>query len=242
MSIVAIIPARYESSRFAGKPLALIAGVSMIERVITRTRAARCVTQTVVATDDSRIADAAVRAGARAVMTSDQARSGTDRIAEAAEQIGLDEADLVINVQGDQPLLDPRCLDDLTAPFAAEPDIDMATLAFRIVRPDEITNPKDVKVTFDRNGFALYFSRAQIPFARDGGMDHDTFKHLGVYAYSRRFLERFRALPEGTLERIEKLEQLRALEYGHRIRVVVTTFDSPEVDLPSDIPRIERLL
>lgn len=245
--IAVIIPSRYGSSRFEGKPLARIQGKPMIQRVYEAARSAAQVTDVVVATDDPRIAHAVAGFGGRAVMTGTDNRSGTDRVGEAAERMGLALDDIVVNVQGDQPLLDPRCIEQVAAPLIAAPEsgaeeIGMTTLAFRIVNPDEITNPKDVKVTFDVRGFALYFSRSPIPFGRDPGTVFDTYKHLGVYAYTRRFLETFRRLPEGRLEAIEKLEQLRALEHGHRILVVLTPHDSPEVDLPEDIPRMEKLL
>jgi 3-deoxy-manno-octulosonate cytidylyltransferase (CMP-KDO synthetase) len=214
----------------------------MIEWVYRRARQAEQVTGIAVATDDPRIAKAVEGFGGRAILTSSDARSGTDRVAEAAEIMGMDPEDIVVNVQGDQPLIDPRCLDDVIRPLVSEEGIEMSTLAFKIIDEKEFTNPKDVKVTFDRMGFALYFSRAPIPFPRDAEPRFDTYKHLGVYAYSRRFLEIFRNLSPGTLEGIEKLEQLRAMEHGHRIRVVVTPYDSPEVDLPEDIPRIEALL
>ncbi|MDX9787767.1 MAG: 3-deoxy-manno-octulosonate cytidylyltransferase [Desulfobacterales bacterium] len=237
--IVVIIPSRYGSSRFEGKPLALIAGRPMIQWVYERAGRARNITDIVVATDDQRIYDAVTGFGGRAVMTSPINRSGTDRVAEAAGILGLAPEDLVINIQGDQPLIDPECLDDLVMPFISDAPVDMSTLAYKIINKREITDPKDVKVTFNVKGDALYFSRSPIPFARDAGTRFDTYKHLGVYAYTRRFLEIFRNLPEGTLERIEKLEQLRALEHGYSIRVVVTPYDSPEVDLPEDIQRIE---
>jgi 3-deoxy-manno-octulosonate cytidylyltransferase (CMP-KDO synthetase) len=150
--------------------------------------------------------------------------------------------DLIINVQGDQPLMNPACLHDLILPFHEQPGIVMSTLAFAIQNENERENPKDVKVVMDAEGFALYFSRSPIPFGRDPGDPFDMYKHLGFYAYKRRFLEIFNSLPEGRLEKIEKLEQLRALEYGHRIKVAVTPHDSPEVDLPEDIPRMEGLL
>ncbi|MFZ5572784.1 MAG: 3-deoxy-manno-octulosonate cytidylyltransferase [Thermodesulfobacteriota bacterium] len=242
MKTVVIIPSRYGSSRFEGKPLAKIAGRSMIERVYQNASAAGRVTDVVVATDDRRIAAAVEAFGGRAVMTSAANRSGTDRVGEAAGILGLARDDIIINIQGDQPLIDPRCLDEVVEPFSMDPELGMSTLAFAIVRKQEIVDPKDVKVTFDNNGFALYFSRATIPHDRDGDMVFDTYKHLGVYAYTRRFLDLFRTLPEGRLERIEKLEQLRVLEHGHRIKVVITEYDSPEVDLPEDIPRIEALL
>ncbi|MCF8052286.1 MAG: 3-deoxy-manno-octulosonate cytidylyltransferase [Desulfobacterales bacterium] len=240
--IVVIIPCRYGSSRFAGKPLHPICGVSMIERVYGRALQARGVDKVVVATDDSRIAEAVSAFGGKVMMTSIEAKSGTDRVAEAAERLGLGAADTVVNVQGDQPLLDPRNVEAVARPVSLEPGIGMATLAFRIVDEREITDPKDVKVVVDRSGFALYFSRSTIPFVRDPGQTFPIYKHLGLYAYRRDFLDVFCRLPEGELERAEKLEQLRVLEWGHRIRVVTTEIDSPEVDLPEDIPRIEARL
>jgi 3-deoxy-manno-octulosonate cytidylyltransferase (CMP-KDO synthetase) len=242
MQTVVIIPSRYGSTRFEGKPLHPIHAKPMIQHVYERSREAARVDDVLVATDDQRIVDAVQAFGGKAVMTSDKNRSGTDRIAEAAEIVGLKADDIVINVQGDQPLMDPRCLDQLVAPFYEEPGLDMSTLAFNIVRAREITDPKDVKVTFDSRGYALYFSRASIPLARDPGTRHATFKHLGFYAYTRQFLDIYRNLEEGTLEAVEKLEQLRVLEHGYRIKVVVTPYDSPEVDLPEDIPRIEELM
>ena len=242
MKTVVIIPARYGSTRFQGKPLAKIAQKPMIVHVCERCGRADCVSEVVVATDDSRIFDVVARLGCRAVMTGEKNRSGTDRVAEAADQMGLRPDDIIINVQGDQPLIDPRCLDAVAAPLLKDPCEGMSTLAFKIVNSEEITNPKDVKVVFDHQARALYFSRSPIPCARDASEVFDTFKHLGVYAYTRRFLDIFRNLPEGNLERIEKLEQLRALEYGYTIRVVVTPYDSPEVDIPADIARIEQKL
>lgn len=242
MKIVAIIPSRYGSTRFDGKPLALIAGKPMIRLVYERAIQAEKISDVFVATDDQRIYDAVLAFGGKAIMTSAKNRSGTDRVAEAAEKIGLNPDDIVVNVQGDQPLLNPACIDELVEPFFVDPDLGMSTLVFKITNKDEITNPKDVKVTFDRSGFALYFSRSPIPCSRDASDNFDTYKHLGFYAYTRRFLEIFRNLPEGRLERIEKLEQLRALEYGHKIKVVVTGYDSPEVDLPGDITRVEQII
>ncbi len=242
MKIVVIIPSRYGSTRFEGKPLALIAGKPMIRHVYERAKEAGSVTDVLVATDDQRIFDAVENFGGNAVMTSAENRSGTDRVAEAAEKIGLELNDIVVNVQGDQPFFDPRSIDELVKPFFSYPDLEMSTLAFKIVKKEEITNPKDVKVTFDSKGFALYFSRSPIPCGRDCSTGFDTYKHLGFYAYTRRFLETFRKLPIGRLEMIEKLEQLRTIEYGHRIMVVVTEYDSPEVDLPEDIARVEKIL
>ncbi|MDL2268527.1 3-deoxy-manno-octulosonate cytidylyltransferase [Desulfosarcina sp. OttesenSCG-928-A07] len=240
MPVTVIIPSRYSSSRFEGKPLAAIKGKPMIQWVYERAARSHCVEKVFVATDDARIETAVQKFGGNAIMTSNACRSGTDRVAEAATRLGLGEKDVVINIQGDQPLVDPRCFDALVQPFLLDPEVKMTTLAFAIVDEREKTDPKDVKVTFDHNGDALYFSRAPIPWSRDGDVPYPMYKHLGVYAYTHEFLKCFQNLSPGRLEEIEKLEQLRPMEHGHRIRVVVTPYDSPEVDLPVDIQRIEE--
>ncbi|GBC61072.1 3-deoxy-manno-octulosonate cytidylyltransferase [Desulfonema ishimotonii] len=242
MKIIVVIPARYGSTRFEGKPLALIAGKPMIRRVYEASKAAENINDVIVATDDTRILDAVEAFGGKGMITSRTNRSGTDRAGEVAERLGLAPDDIVINVQGDQPLLEPKCLEQVIQPFFSEPGAEMSTLAFRIINPEEITNPKHVKTVFDEQGNALYFSRSPIPFGREADVVFDTYKHLGIYAYTRQFLETYKALPEGRLEAIEKLEQLRVLEYGYRISVVVTEYNSPEVDLPEDIGIIEKLL
>ena len=242
MKKVVIIPARWGSSRLEGKPLRKIAGKAMIQRVCERCLQARNVDDVVVATDDERIVEAVEAFGAKAVMTGLENRSGTDRAADAARRMGLSEGDLIINIQGDQPMIEPVCIDEVIQPFMEDPGLEMATLGFRIVDEREITDPKDVKLVMDHDGFALYFSRAPIPHPRDAGTNPDYYKHLGVYAYKRGFLETFRDLSSGILEEIEKLEQLRVLEHGHRIKVVITEHDSPEVDLDLDIARIEEKL
>jgi 3-deoxy-manno-octulosonate cytidylyltransferase (CMP-KDO synthetase) len=242
MKTVVIIPSRYGSTRFPGKSLAHIAGKPMIKWVCEKAEQAKNVTDVYVATDDRRIYDIVLGFGGKAVMTSEKNKSGTDRIGEAAEKIDLGQDDIIINVQGDQPFFNPHCLDQLVEPILRDPDLFMSTLAFKIVDENEITNSKDCKVTFDQQGYALYFSRSPIPFGRDPRIPFDTYKHLGFYAHTRRFLDIFRTLPEGNLEKIEKLEQLRAIEYGHRIKVVITEYDSPEVDLPEDIARMEKIL
>ncbi|CAN2039082.1 3-deoxy-manno-octulosonate cytidylyltransferase [Candidatus Magnetomoraceae bacterium gMMP-15] len=241
MQVTAIIPSRYQSSRFEGKPLALIRGKSMIQRVYERSSKSELVNEVVAATDDQRIYDAVTAFGGKAVMTSKNHKSGTDRISEAASILGLKSNDIIINVQGDQPLIHPECLTQVISPFKSEPKTLMSTLAFKIINPDEKTNPKDVKVVFDNKGYALYFSRSLVPFARNSSLSFDVYKHLGIYAYTLNFLKIFNSLPEGRLESIEKLEQLRALEFGYPIRVLITQHDSPEVDLPQDIKRIENL-
>jgi 3-deoxy-manno-octulosonate cytidylyltransferase (CMP-KDO synthetase) len=237
---LAVIPSRYGSSRFQGKPLALIAGKPMIQRVYEQAKKSEAVTKVVVATDDERIYKAVKDFGGLAVMTSEACRSGTDRVAETSEILGLSPDDLVVNIQGDQPVFNPLTIDELISPFSLDPDLLMSTLAFKIINEREITDPKDVKVTFDTNGFALYFSRAQIPFPRDPGTKADFYKHLGFYAYKKKFLDTLVALPTGICENVEKLEQLRVLEYGYRIKVVITPYDSPEIDLPLDLKRIEK--
>jgi 3-deoxy-manno-octulosonate cytidylyltransferase (CMP-KDO synthetase) len=241
MKVAAIIPSRFASTRFQGKPLALIAGKSMIQWVYEAASRAPSIDVVAVATDDNRISDAVADFGGRVVMTDAGHRSGTDRVAEAAHKLGLVSGDIVINVQGDQPLMDPRCLEQVVEPLVAKPALGMSTLAYTIADPKEYLNPKDVKVVMDQKGNALYFSRAPIPFGRDD-QNHNSYKHLGIYAYTLTFLDIFNALPVGRLEQIEKLEQLRALEFGYPIRVVVTPYDSPEVDLPEDIERMERLI
>ena len=242
VQIVCIIPSRYESSRFPGKPLADLCGKPMIQHVYERVLQAKTVSSAAVATDDERIF-AAVRAfGGRAVMTSPRHRSGTDRIAEAVETMGLKDDDIVVNIQGDQPLFVPAQVDEVARPLLADASVPMSTLIYRIVRDEEINHPNAVKVVFDRDHFALYFSRTAIPFVRDPGEKAEYFKHHGIYAYRRDFLRTFTALSEGVLERLEALEQLRALEHGYRIKVVVTPHDSVEVDTPQELERVRRLL
>ena len=214
----------------------------MIRRVYEQAQKSAVVTRTVVATDDERIVSAVEAFGGEALMTSDTCRSGTDRVAETADILGLAPQDILINIQGDQPVFDPRCLEDLIRPFDRDKELVMSTLAFKIQDEREITDPKDVKVVFDRNGFALYFSRAQVPFPRDGQTGVDYYKHLGFYAYTKKFLDRIVTLETGICEDVEKLEQLRVLEHGFPIKVAVTPYDSPEIDLPEDIERIEARL
>jgi len=242
MRIVGVIPSRYGSTRFEGKPLALIGGKPMIQRVYERVRKAPQISDLLVATEDRRIFEAVLNFGGKALITSSENRTGTDRVAEAARIMNLAANDILVNIQGDQPLVDPRSIGDVVGPLLTDQTLDMSTLAFKIVDRKEITDPRDVKVVFDADGFALYFSRSPIPFGREHGQEFDTFKHLGLYAYTKRFLDIFRKLPEGRLEKIEKLEQLRCLEYGYRIKVVVTPHDSPEVDRPEDIVGIEKIL
>jgi len=240
--IVCIIPSRYSSSRFEGKPLADLLGKPMIQHVYERVLRSPIVTYAAVATDDERIFAAVERSGGRAIMTSPRHRSGTDRIAEAVAGLGLAEGDIVVNIQGDQPLFEPVQVDQVVAPLRGDPAIPMSTLIYRIVREEEITHPNAVKVAVDARGFALYFSRATIPYVRDPGLHADYYKHHGIYAYRRGFLDTFSGLPGGTLEKLEALEQLRALEFGYRVKVAVTEFDSVEVDTPQELARVRDIL
>lgn len=242
LQVVCIIPSRYESSRFPGKPLADLCGKPMIQHVYERVLRAKSVSFAAVATDDERIFRAVEAFGGRAVMTAARHRSGTDRIAEAVDVLGLADDAIVVNIQGDQPLFEPAQVDEVVGPLVEDPSIPMSTLIYRIVREEEITHPNAVKTVFDEHGFALYFSRSTIPFVRDRGKKADYYKHHGIYAYRRAFLRTFTSLPEGVLERLEALEQLRALERGYRIRVVVTPHDSVEVDTPEELERVRRLI
>ncbi len=175
-------------------------------------------------------------------LTSGSHRSGSDRIAEAVATLGLEATDVVVNIQGDQPLFEPVQIREVTGPLIADPAVCFSTLIYRIRRDDEITHPNAVKVVFDKDHFALYFSRATIPFVRDPGKAALYYKHHGIYAYRKSFLMEFARLEEGTLERLESLEQLRALENGYRIKVVETLYDSVEVDTPAELERVRAIL
>ena len=211
----------------------------MIELVYRRAEAARSISSVLVATDDERIVRAVEGFGGRARMTSRAHASGTDRLAEVAADL---DCDVVVNVQGDEPLIEPEMIDEAVAPFAADPSLMMTTLRRRIDDPAELRNPNVTKVVVDRDGFALYFSRAPIPFVRDGSPAAPAWRHVGLYAYRRPCLLRLAALAPTALERSEALEQLRALEHGIRIKALETAFDSIGVDTPEDLERVRRLV
>jgi 3-deoxy-manno-octulosonate cytidylyltransferase (CMP-KDO synthetase) len=242
MKIIAFIPSRYESTRFPGKPLAPIAGKPMIQHVYEKAKACPEISDVFVATDDERIAQCVRGFGGLTVMTSRDHFSGTDRIAEAASLKDLEDEDLVINIQGDQPTFDPLCLPYLIRPLVKDASLPMSTLVFKITDDREVQDIKNVKTVWDKEGFALFFSRAPIPHYRDSGSEKIYYKHLGFYAYRRKFLKTFASLPLGEWESAEKLEQLRALEYGYKIKIVESPSDSYEVDTPSDIEVAERIL
>lgn len=242
MKVICIIPARYASTRFPGKALADLLGKPMIQHVYERVLKARTLSFAAVATDDERIVAAVEGFGGRAIMTAATHRSGTDRIAEAVSRLDIEDSDIVVNIQGDQPLFEPSQIDEVAKPLLDDPAIPMSTLIYKIVREEEVRHPNAVKVVFDRDHFALYFSRATIPYARDKGREGNYYKHHGIYAYRREFLKKFTELPEGNLEKLEALEQLRALEHGYRIKVVETPYDSVEVDTRQELERVRRLL
>jgi 3-deoxy-manno-octulosonate cytidylyltransferase (CMP-KDO synthetase) len=236
---VGIIPARLASSRFPGKPLALIAGKPMLQRVVEGARSAKRLREVIVATDDARIAEACAAFGARAVMTSPAHPTGTDRIAEVAADL---PDDIIVNVQGDEPLIAGFVIDALVDALATAPECPMAT-AVHHAEPDAADDPNRVKVVLDRAGNALYFSRASIPFARGAGPAPPLWQHVGLYAYRRAFLLELVRSPQTPLERAEQLEQLRALEHGQRIRcAVIEGWRSVAVDVPADVARVEAVL
>jgi len=237
--ILGVIPARYASSRFPGKALATLDSRSMLQHVHERVSMARYLTRVIIATDDRRIFDEARRFGANVRLTRDNHVSGTDRVAEVAS--AYEDSELVVNIQGDEPLIDPNAIDAAVLPLLEEPAIPMATLKKRIEDPAEISDPNVVKVVTDRFENAIYFSRATIPFSRDG-QPVPLYKHVGLYVYRRDFLLRYSELPMGPLEQIEQLEQLRALENGFRIRVVETDYESLGVDTPADLERVRALI
>ncbi|HVB38920.1 MAG TPA: 3-deoxy-manno-octulosonate cytidylyltransferase, partial [Vicinamibacterales bacterium] len=233
---IAVIPARYASTRFPGKPLADIDGHPMIEHVYRRAAASPAVRSVLVATDDERIQRAVEAFGGDARLTRPTHRSGTERLAEIAAGLACD---VVVNVQGDEPLLAPGMIDEVVAPLAADPDLLMTTLRRPMSDAADLASPHVVKVVVDRNDFALYFSRAPIPYGAAAG-PVPASKHIGIYAYRRTFLLTLAGLPPTPLEQTESLEQLRALEHGYRIKAPATIHDSIGVDTPEDLERVRR--
>ena len=242
MNVIGIIPARWASTRLPGKSLVPLCGRPMIQRVVERARGAVSLSSVLVATDDERIAAVVRGFGGAVVMTRPEHPSGTDRIAEAA---GGMSADLIVNIQGDEPLLDPALIDRLVARMEEDPAWDMGTAAAPITSAADLASPSVVKVVWGERHQALYFSRSVIPFVRDRdepGMDVAYWRHLGLYAYRAAFLRRLVATPPCGLEKAEKLEQLRALHLGARMVVIETTDTGIGVDTPADVERVERLI
>jgi len=245
--VAAIIPARYGSTRFPGKPLALIHGLPMIQHVCQRVAKAKMVNRVIVATDDARIVTVVEGFGGEVMLTRADHPTGTDRLAEVAEKI---DSELIVNVQGDEPLIDPRMIDQAIAPLLENRQIQMGTLASRIDQIDDFYNPNVVKVVKDQSGFALYFSRAPIPWPRDLDSDQltkslpqlDLLRHIGLYVYRRELLLDYPTWPKTPLENLENLEQLRALERGIDLYVAETEFRCHGVDTPADLERVSRLM
>ncbi len=235
-----IIPARWASTRFPGKPLHLIAGKPLIQHVWERCQQCQKLDTIVIATDDQRILDAAQSFGARAVMTSAEHPTGTDRIAEAAA--AFPEATQIINIQGDEPLIDPALIDQLADALTSDPGVAMATAANPLTDEALINDPNVVKVVLALNGDALYFSRSPLPYRRSDSPNLQLYRHKGIYAYRRDFLEQFITWPPSPLELAESLEQLRALENNARIKVLITDDESPGVDTLEQAQQIEALL
>lgn len=237
---VGIIPARWGSTRFPGKPLALISGKPLIQWVIEGSLTSQTLKEIIVATDDERIADCAKKSGVRAVMTDSDLPTGTDRIWAAAKNL---DADIIVNIQGDEPLIEGRLLDRLVEPMLSDDDLDMATLG-RSLDLESLQSPQVAKIVLNQNSEALYFSRHPIPFTRTAPVQpiSAALKHIGIYAYRRTFLEKFCAAQPAEIELAESLEQLRALYLGARIKVVKVENDSWGVDLPEDVAKIENIL
>lgn len=234
--IVAVIPARYDSTRFPGKPLAQLAGKSMIRRVYEAVTQISEFNDVLVATDDKRIQEEVLKFNGNVVMT-DECSCGTERVYKASRDI---DADIIINVQGDEPLIKQEMILDLLKCFEDE-SVTMATLKKELTENTDIENPNVVKVITDKNNDAIYFSRYAVPFVRET-TDMKFFKHIGIYGYRKTFLEKYVSLPESGLEKAEKLEQLRVLENGYKIRVVETKYDTVGVDTPEQLQIVEQLL
>ena len=239
--IIGILPARWGSTRFPGKPLHLIAGKPLIQHVWERCKLATKLSEIIIATDDERIVQAVASFGGKAVMTSPNHPTGTDRLAEAVQQIP--HATHILNIQGDEPLIDPELIDDLATALCSDSTLDMVTAANPLDPKDPVVaDPNVVKVVLKLNGNALYFSRSPLPFFRNAVENLQVLRHKGIYGYRRDFLETFVTWPPSPLEQAESLEQLRALENGANIRVLLTTDTSPGVDTPEQALAVERLL
>lgn len=241
MKVIGVIPARWASVRFPGKVLADLNGKPLIRHVWEQARKAEALDAVLIACDDQRVADVCRAFGATVKMTSVDHASGTDRTAEAVKDV---DADIVVNIQGDEPMVDPETISGLVSVLKDTTDCPMATVVKRVEDPREMVDPNIVKVVVDQKGQALYFSRYAIPFYRDGMPDDPGlgYKHLGLYAYRKDFLMGFCDLPESRLEKTEKLEQLRALEAGCKIKTIVTESESVGVDTPEDLARAAKMV
>jgi len=235
---LAVIPARYASTRFPGKVLAQLGGKPIIQHVWERAVQSKA-DEVLIAVDEQKVFDAVCAFGGKAVMTSKNHPTGSDRIWEVAKK---SDAEAIINIQGDEPFVKPEVIDSLIDAITAPSAPDMATVVVPCPRAEFENNPNMVKVVLSADSHALYFSRSMIPFLRVGGKETETYRHWGIYAYRRTALERFVSLPEGKLEQCEKLEQLRALENGMRIKVIVTPYSSIGIDTPEELVKAEAFL
>jgi len=238
MEAIGVIPARYYSTRFEGKVLAQICGKPMIQHVWERAKKAIALDELLIATEDERVKAVAERLGAKVVLTAKEHKSGTDRLTEAVFSI---DAKIIVNIQGDEPLVHPSMIDILVDALSSDKSVQMATLAKRIDDPAQVNDPNVVKVVCDRSGYALYFSRSPIPYPRQKEQAH-YYKHIGLYAYTKDFLFTFAKLRVSPLELAEGLEQLRVLSDGYKIKVLQTEYDTISVDTPEDLKKAEALL
>ncbi len=243
MSVIGVIPSRYGSTRLPAKSLALINGKPLVQHVYERAKQARMLDEVIVATDDERILRAVVAFGGKAIITGLHHHSGTERVAEVARQ---SDAQVILNIQGDEPLIHPEHIDQVASFLLSHQAVPMATVMTRLTNHADVTNPNVVKVVVDQDGYALYFSRASIPFDRQGAGSREQgagyWKHIGLYGYQRYFLLQLPHLSPTPLEQAEQLEQLRALEHGHKIKVLETAHDTIGVDTADDLKRVEEVL
>lgn len=240
MKIIGIIPARYGSTRLEGKPLKDICGKPMIQRVYEAAQQAKLLDQVYVATDDARIVAAVEQFGGQVRLTAVDHKTGTDRIAQVAAEI---DAEIIVNLQGDEPLVNPAMIDEVIQPFMDEPDLPMSTLCVPILEEAALHDPNVVKAVFDQRGYALYFSRSLIPYPRKRD-NFQAYEHLGLYAYRKDFLMTYIALPQSRLEINESLEQLRVLEAGYRLKVIVSAhpYDGVSVDTQEDLEKVRQIV
>lgn len=236
--VIGVIPARYGSTRLPAKALAMIHGKPMIQHVYERCLKSKLLNEVLVATDDRRIYEAVMSFGGNVVMTSRKHKSGTDRIGEAVKEI---KCDIVVNIQGDEPMISPANIDKAILPLLNS-SVNVSTLCKKISSAGEITNPSVVKVVKDKNGMALYFSRCPVPFNRDKSENVIYYKHIGLYVYTKEYLSKLVQLKPSKLELAEKLEQLRILESGENIKVIETNIDSHSVDTPADLRKVRKLI
>jgi len=240
MDVIGVIPARFHSSRFEGKVLVDICGKPMIQHVWERAKQAKLLDDLIVACDDERVYNAVVKFGGNAVFTAKEHLSGSDRITEIVNPL---DVKIVVNIQADEPMVRPSMINGIIEELIKDKSLVVATIVKKIERPGEIDDPNVVKVVFDKNNFALYFSRSAIPFIREGrSQELPFYKHIGLYAYTKDFLFTYKNLSNSKLEELEKLEQLRVLEHGYKIKVVETQFDTFGVDVPEDLEQVKKYI